>query len=844
MKKLNQLLIIEADSTLEPLLSQFQHQLQLFSTTPAMVHALADVSKAVIASSPDLILFHSNLITMEHLRQFIQLQAALPCSNIIIVSNEQDEEISLLALEAGAQDSITKEHFTLHYMRKAALQSSRLNCVEKELSLNHEQLKACIENTPNVAVQWYNKNSEVLFWNNASERIFGWKAEEAIGKTVDQLITMPENRDFWLHKISHFQKGDAHYQPEEWAFHYRDGSEGCCISTFFPIPSSDTEPWFVCMDIEITERKQMEKDLKESEQRYHTLFNQAADAIFINDDKGCFLDVNERATELIGYTKEQLLKMKLPDIYSREELAAQPIMWKELLAGERTALERNLLHANGSNIPIEVTAQMFADGRVMAIIRNISERKKTEEALKQSEEKYRSLIEHQADAIAIFDTKGTILDVNTSATQMLQYTKEELRQMTLMNVLTKEELEAAPIRFDLLKNGDSTIKQRKMRRKDGDLVETEVHAKRLFDGMFIASVRDLTERIEVQRQLRKEREVSDSIINSLPGLFYLYKKDGSFLRWNKQFQKVSGYTAEEIKTMLPLHFFGSDEAAVVAAAIEKVFQTGQAAVEAHLVTKDAQRIPYYFTGCSIDYAGTQCLLGTAIDLSAIENLEKELSQQKIAGQKRLMQAMIDAEEKEKAKLGLELHDNISQILSVVRMYLAILNSNEVPEGVTLPKTIQLLNTAIEEIRSLSHRLAVSYKFEVGLSDALEEMVDKITLARDFSVDLQLPPALNEATNSHQKLALYRIVQEQLNNIIKYAKATEVAVQISLANDEIILTINDNGKGFDPLKVEKGLGLNTITNRTEALRGKVVIQSAPGKGCRIEAHIPLQAKTND
>ena len=160
----------------------------------------------------------------------------------------------------------------------------------------------------------------------------------------------------------------------------------------------------------------------------------------------------------------------------------------------------------------------------MAIVRDVSERKKAEEDLVQSEEKYRSLVEQQADAITIFDNRGRIIDVNSSATLLLYYSRQEFQQLTLQDILSEEDIKTAPVDFNALLKGTATIKQRKMRRKDGTLVETEVHTKHLQDGHFLASVRDLTERIEVQRQVEKEKGLSDSIINSLPGLFYLFTK--------------------------------------------------------------------------------------------------------------------------------------------------------------------------------------------------------------------------------------------------------------------------------------------------------------------------------
>jgi PAS domain S-box-containing protein len=772
------------------------------------------------------------------LQQFIEVSNQLPYSSIIIVSPDQDEELCLLALEAGAEDSVIENSFTPAYIRKAILLSLRRNRTEMEIARSREQLFACIQNTPNVAVQWYNGKGEVLFWNKASEHLFGYAAKYAVGKTLDQLILTHKDETLWLNKIRYVATEPQPGEPQEWSYRRPDGSEGCCISTLFPIPSFNDEAWFVCMDVDITDRKEMEKALLESEERYHTIFNQASDAIFINDDKGQLLDMNQRAYDLLRYSREELIRMNVIDLFSSEELAGRPIMREKFVEGQRIAIERNMLHSSGINVPVEITAQRFTDGRTMAIVRNVTERKKGEEALKQSEEKYRSLVEQQADAITIFDEKGHILDVNTSATHLLQYTKDEYQRMTIMDILSPGEIEKNPLRYGSLKNGESTINQRKLRRKDGSYVESEVHTKRLFDGMFLASVRDLTERIQVQRQLEKEKELSDSIINSLPGLFYLFQKNGHYLRWNKQLEVVSGYSAEEMSNISPLDFIIEEEVYDVSNAIEKTFQTGHAFIEAHLRTKDGRKIPYYFSGIAINFAGTECLLGTGIDLSVMKNLEKQLSQQKIVNQKKLMQAMIDAEEKEKAKLGFELHDNINQILSVVRMYLTILDSNEVPAGITLPRTSLLLNKAIDEIRNLSHGLAVSYTFEAGLTEALTDMVEKIQLAKDFSITLTAPPNLNEYTNNNQKLTLYRIVQEQLNNILKHAKASEISVDIALTPEEIYLAITDNGKGFDTSKTEKGLGLNNITNRAEALGGKVTIQSAPGKGCKVAVHIPL------
>lgn len=967
MKKLNQLLIVEAIEDGPSLLAQYEALLENISEQPPLVQTVTGIVRSSIRSAPLLVLLHCNLTRVSHLQNFVHLQSTLPYSTIIILTRQQDEELCLMALEAGAEDCTNVVALTAGYLRKAVLLSQRRARVESELSRSKEQLLACIQNTPNVAVQWYNSKGVVLFWNKASENIFGWAETEVLGKRIDQLFQSKQDAGFWQNKIKQMVLTHAPGQPEEWEFTHRNGRTGCCLTTVFPIPSFDKKPWFVCMDVDITEQKKTERKLQESEERYHALFSQASDAIFISERSGVFIDANEKALELCGYTRSALLQMKVADLYKQKDLEIQPLMWEALLRGDRTVAERNLVGANGQVIPIEVTAQLLTDGRIMAIARNISVRKQAEEALRasqqqleliyntatdviflldvedgetfrfqsanrafftttglapeavlgkrvtdvipqpsldlvltqyrkaiqtkkpvsweeesvypagiktgvvnvapffdaegnctqlvgtvhdlterkkaetqliKSEEKYRSLIEQQADAITIFSRAGFILDVNSSATQLLQYSRQELQHLTLQDVLAPGETSHNPLDLDLLDKGSKTIKQRTMQRKDGSLVETEVHARRLDEGIYLASVRDLTERIEVQHQIQKEKQLSDSIINTLPGLFYLFNREGKYLRWNRQLETVGGYTAEEMLGISPLNFFDDADKVQVALAIEEVFRVGRNSIEANLVTKDGRRIPYFFNGVATQYAGMECLMGVGIDITEVRNLENELARQKITEQKKIMQAMISAAEKEKNKLGLELHDNVNQILSVVRMYLSLLESGHGGETVTLPQTMELLNSAMKEIRNLSHSLAVSYKFETGLTDALEELAGNIMRARDFSLSLNLPLQLDEVTAPQQKLAIYRIVQEQLNNIMKHAKATAVEVFIELPTEGLRLSITDNGKGFDSTIVQKGLGLNNIINRAEALNGNVVIQSAPGQGCSVTVWLPL------
>ena len=257
-----------------------------------------------------------------------------------------------------------------------------------------------------------------------------------------------------------------------------------------------------------------------------------------------------------------------------------------------------------------------------------------------------------------------------------------------------------------------------------------------------------------------------------------------------------------------------------------------------MLTKGGKKIPYYFTGLMLLYEDKKCLVGFGIDLSELKNLEKELADEKIAQQKRIMQAMLKAQEAEKNNLGLELHDNVNQILAVVNLYLDIMAQNEEPERVTIAETKKLLENAMNEIRILSHNLAVNYEFDQGLSVALQSLVDRIQKTKELDIELECDDAIEELATSEMKLAIFRIVQEQMSNIIKHADAKKALIILFPENGKMVLRIQDDGRGFDLSKVKKGIGLNNIVLRAETLGGEALIQSSPGKGSMIEIKLPI------
>jgi signal transduction histidine kinase len=140
--------------------------------------------------------------------------------------------------------------------------------------------------------------------------------------------------------------------------------------------------------------------------------------------------------------------------------------------------------------------------------------------------------------------------------------------------------------------------------------------------------------------------------------------------------------------------------------------------------------------------------------------------------------------------------------------------------------------AIEEIRKLSKSLVSPSAEDLGIIETINDMIGDIRWAQKIDVSFNHTGFDETKLDYGLKLTLYRMIQEQMNNILKYADATKIGISIKEQNKKLILTIVDNGKGFDLNAKRKGIGLNNIINRADVFNGKVDIETAPGQGCMV------------
>jgi two-component system, NarL family, sensor histidine kinase UhpB len=232
------------------------------------------------------------------------------------------------------------------------------------------------------------------------------------------------------------------------------------------------------------------------------------------------------------------------------------------------------------------------------------------------------------------------------------------------------------------------------------------------------------------------------------------------------------------------------------------------------------------------------LIGAMQDVSEQRALQQELIEEKVRHKNQMALSVINAQEIERKKLGEELHDNINQLLGVVKLYIEHAQVDQTAKNEMLKKSSEYLMQVIQEIRNLSKSLIPPTLNDIGLLESLYELISTLEDTKHIRVHLDTSDFDEQKVPEQKKLMIYRIIQEQLNNVIKHSHADDVSIRLKNLNNTVQLMVEDNGKGFDAQNNKPGTGLNNIRNRLEVFNGNMQIRSNPGEGCVLEVEFDI------
>ena len=226
------------------------------------------------------------------------------------------------------------------------------------------------------------------------------------------------------------------------------------------------------------------------------------------------------------------------------------------------------------------------------------------------------------------------------------------------------------------------------------------------------------------------------------------------------------------------------------------------------------------------------------DVSHQKKLHEKLLWQELEMRKKILRTTLQAEEKQRNEIGAELHDNVNQLIVTAMLYMGMMKKAKLYNEETLVSCSTFLSSAIEEIRKISYRLVCPISNSIGLKDSIKDLSKIISETTNLDVNVSTDKFNESKVAADCKQTLFRIIQEQINNIIKYAEASIVDIILFTDAQRLTLTIIDNGKGFDVSKQRRGIGLTNIIHRAEAFYGEATIISSLGMGCQLQVSMPL------
>jgi PAS domain S-box-containing protein len=338
----------------------------------------------------------------------------------------------------------------------------------------------------------------------------------------------------------------------------------------------------------------------------------------------------------------------------------------------------------------------------------------------------------------------------------------------------------------------------------------------------------------VENELRKS-ETNYRLIfqKSALGQLICTQKDLRIIKVNEAALDLYGYDEDEFLHLDIRELRLPADRAALQDKVQEALQSEKAAkyIVTH-VKKNGQLLIIEVSAAKMDYDSVPCFLISLNDCTHRTHLEQEIKDLRLMAQKNIMKATLEGQERQREQIGKELHDNINQVLASVQLLLNLLRTEDPAKAEIIAKSKESVSYCIDEIRRLSHSLTPPSLQEISLKESIEGMIDKIPFVQRERVKLEITGLDENILSEGLKVTLYRIIQEQMNNIFKYASATVIHVWVTQNQYNLTLRIEDNGQGFDIKAKRQGIGLANIISRAELYNGQAIIESSPGAGCTV------------
>lgn len=746
------------------------------------------------------------------------------------------------------------------------------------------------------AIYTWSAARKVIIWNKACEKLTGVAAADIKGHPV---------RDFFFYhslsaSLKEINRTLCAYGSWKGEVQLENRKTGAMVHALVCIIAQKDNGGNIghlmvfCRDI--SEVKKTEQRLKESEDRFISLADGAPAMIYLIDERDYPFYFNQEWLRFTGRTlTEEITADPLPDIHPDDREWVKHLYYSNTLARRPFEAEYRRQNSNGEFrwISDRCTPRFLSDGTYVGYTGfcfDVHERRKTEEQNHQQAVQLSGILNSITDGFIALNNEFVITMWNREAERIFGFKRED--------IIGKP----AHLNFKAYKDtrGGVMLNEALLHKRPVQFEEfvfttglwCEIALYPYPDGFFLY-FKDTTSRrrkqllLELQKQFLEagsQTELSDEqaadlltagieqifpgalslvcIANRATGLFQTVRTP-SMPPWLCEHVgklKISDLFPEENKESLqPIavknmqqdnrwsyYHDVAKEYHVETAVVVPVISGGKAVAilsiyDSGLCTAEEEKVEVLQQLAALGAAMYE-KRGAERQRNAIE---KRLAREKLEQQRRVSAALLQGVEKQRLEMSRELHDNVCQMLASAKLFIEVSLAEHNIHSERLQMGIDYVMDALNEIRRLSHELAPPSFRRLNLVDAIKEHVDTMEQAHGMKVTFSstVNGAL-DALPADVQLSLYRIVQEQTANISKYAKAQQVNIALQKNDDEIWLTVEDDGVGFDPETTKRGLGLSNIVSRAAICNGKATVYSEPGKGCKVEVQLPLDcaAKT--
>jgi PAS domain S-box-containing protein len=708
---------------------------------------------------------------------------------------------------------------------------TKLKRSEEEIKKGEFLGKVLLDNLPLVTLVLKKHTREIVACNKLaveSGAVIGKKCYETIAH-CNHICPFCKSPDLW--ETGKEQQVEAEYIGRYWEGRW--------------VPFSDD--LYVHYIIDITERKEAEASLKLALEWQEAIFEGSRDTIFISDQDSRFVAVNNAACDLTGYSREQLMKMRIPEIHDLPDLDAYKMYHQRIFDGEEILTEAKILRSDGTKIDTEFNNRCVSiAGRLYmhTTARNITERKLLGEMMKESEKKYRMIFNEVPIGIAISTIEGKIIDINKAQAEMIGRTAKELngRSVNEYYIYPDRRLEMIEL-FN--KTGKVSDFEMGLKKKDGSIIVELMNIDQIKienkDYLFTTG-RDITRQKKVEEALQLERENFRHSLDDSPLGVRIATKEGKTIYGNQTILNFYGYNSlrELQNTLLKKRY--TPESFAEAQNRKKQREHGDLSAtsyEINIVRKNGEIRHLRVFRKKVLWDGMLQYQIIYEDITGHKQAEEEIRKSKKLLED-LYRHQIDIRENERASISREIHDELGQSMTALKLDLNQMHKYVCanPEAIMkLDSMIELVSNTIKDVQRISSDLRPGILDDLGLISAIEWYCDEFEKRTGIKCSLKMDDS--DYNDSQINLTLFRALQETLTNVIRHARASSVTVKLHKSDKGTSLTIRDNGIGISEEKIEshKSLGLISMRERAKQFNGKINISSKKGSGTKFTIYIP-------